>query len=978
MRGVKRNGARLALMFLTIAFLLEALPVMPAQAASDNVQNVQADAKLKQIYLSMPNIPGNEYYTYIRKYEGKWYAGETREYAIADLAGEQNVQDGGIQIAEGENWTCTLEVPEEGVYYIGFDYLTTGDNILPNNISMMVNGEYPFAELKRLVVDNTWVVKEDAFPVDRYGNEVVPMPVKLKEWKTTYLHSADYLFSKPMGVYLKKGVNTLSIRCDEGGMRLGNFHLAGEKTLPGYDETQAPEGHDMIVIEAERMTRRNSPNIRPTSEYNLDVTPYSAKGKVMNLVADTSFKTGGNRIEYDFEVRESGYYNIGFRYRQSEKANFPVFRNIYIDGKIPYDVLENVPFAYNKKFENYVASTSEGQPITLLLEKGAHTLSMEVSLDYVRDAVKILTRVANEMNDLTLDLSKITGGNTDKYRDFQLEEFDFDIKSKLVHWAELIDSVYAELARYNPKVKNVGELALLKIAASTMRMLAEKPDELPKRLNIFSRGQTSVRQNLTTMIERLNQSPLGLDKIFLFQNKEDLPRSPGFFRVMVEKVKRFFYSFSEQDYEVNSSKQNTKNLQVWVNRPRQYLDIIQKMADTGFAEKYGFHVDLSLMPDPNKLILANASGNAPDLAMSTSAGLTYDLAVRGALQNLREFDTFKQVASRVSPGLLIPGVSRDGLYALPETFDFWVLFYRKDILDSLGLSVPDTMDDVYKMLPQLQRRGLNFNSHVSNFIGYKPYATTIPFIYQNGGILFRQGEVKSALDSKEALAGITKLTENYTVYNMSYEVQSFYQSFRDGRLPIGVSSYGTFNLLVNAAPEIADLWDIAPYPGVKNEKGEVERWTLGAAESCIMFRSGNKKEAAWDFLDWWTSAQVQTEFAYTLQSTLGNEYLWNPANTEAMMNTPWIKKHKEIIRQTQWVREPPRILGGYMIERELSNAVNAVVLDGKNVRSTMDEAIKRINREVIRKLEEFGYMKDGKLEKPYNVPDIDTVKKWVD
>mgnify|MGYP007057697727 CR=1 FL=1 len=57
---------------------------------------------------------------------------------------------------------------------------------------------------------------------------------------------------------------------------------------------------------------------------------------------------------------------------------------------------------------------------------------------------------------------------------------------------------------------------------------------------------------------------------------------------------------------------------------------------------------------------------------------------------------------------------------------------------------------------------------------------------------------------------------------------------------------------------------------------------------------------------------------------------------------------------------------------------NAVALDGENLRSALDEAIKRIDRELERKLEEFGRLKDGQLTEPFIVPDINTVKEWLE
>lgn len=163
-----------------------------------------------------------------------------------------------------------------------------------------------------------------------------------------------------------------------------------------------------------------------------------------------------------------------------------------------------------------------------------------------------------------------------------------------------------------------------------------------------------------------------------------------------------------------------------------------------------------------------------------------------------------------------------------------------------------------------------------------------------------------------------------------------------------------------------------------DENGVVQRWTSGAEQSCFMFASTEMPDEAWQFLSWWMSEETQTEFAFTLQSTLGNEYLWNSANTEAFLNSPWPTEHKQIIaRQMKWIYETPRNIGSYMAERELSNAVNEVVLQGKNLRGALDEAIKRIDRELERKLEEFGRIEDGNLVVPFMVPDIETLEGWL-
>lgn len=75
------------------------------------------------------------------------------------------------------------------------------------------------------------------------------------------------------------------------------------------------------------------------------------------------------------------------------------------------------------------------------------------------------------------------------------------------------------------------------------------------------------------------------------------------------------------------------------------------------------------------------------------------------------------------------------------------------------------------------------------------------------------------------------------------------------------------------------------------------------------------------------------------------------------------------------IQETPRIPGTYMLERELSNVYVEVVMNGGILRTELDGAIKRIDRETERKLKEFGYMNSsGESVKDYIVPSVKNVK----
>lgn len=93
-------------------------------------------------------------------------------------------------------------------------------------------------------------------------------------------------------------------------------------------------------------------------------------------------------------------------------------------------------------------------------------------------------------------------------------------------------------------------------------------------------------------------------------------------------------------------------------------------------------------------------------------------------------------------------------------------------------------EEVLQILPVLHRYGLNYNNFIANTIGYKGFAMTTPFIYQSGGVLYREGDLHVQLDDEATIRGLKLLTDSFTIYDMDFEINSFYQSFRDGTLPI--------------------------------------------------------------------------------------------------------------------------------------------------------------------------------------------------
>lgn len=954
-------------------------------AAQETVQESQTTGSVTEGYAS--ERIDNGYAKISAGYALPEYTGGDIEYPIKDICTSTDAvftDDYGytsaVQIGERGSIELELNVVADGIYYMCFDYLADSDTILPVEAQFMIDGDFPFYEMRQQVLESQWSTPQQK-SYDSYGNEVVGIPDKVYEWQNKYIMDSTYRYSGSLGIELTKGRHTVTVTLKEGTLLLGNFKLTAKPQVEAYTGSEKAAGDGFIEIQAEDFTYRNASSIHATCEYDPNLYPYQAGNRIMNTVDSTSFSEGGQQISYQFTVEKEGNYYLAFHYSQSDKSDFPVFMNIRIDGELPNTEFENCAFAYKKDYNLYTLLDSEGNKISVPLGAGQHTISMQISMEPLRNALETIEQIMGKVNDLSLEVTKVAGTNKDKYRDFSLESYIPGIGDTLIQWADELAAVMEEARTYNPDKKKIAAFSSISIAENQLRSLAKKPDELIYRIDELATSTSSVNQHLANLIDSLNGNDFSLDSIYLYQEDaaKQLPRHKNVFVKAGLGIVRFCTSFGKQAY--SSSNTNPEHLQVSVNRSRQHLEIMQQMITEEFTPQTGIEVDLSLMPDQTKLVLANASGDSPDVATGVNYSIPFELGIRGALKDLTQFDDFAEVAGRYTEGLLMPYVIDDSVYAIPETMNFQVLFYRKDILDKLGLEVPDTLEDVEAMLPDLQMRGLNFYYPTARTVGMKTFLDTTPIIFQSGGRLYDTYVEDVTITSEEVVEGFTTLTNLFTIYNLPKDVPNFYQHFRNGDYPIGISDFGTYNLISNAAPEIDGSWGVALIPGVKDENGEVMRYSSAGAESTFLFNSTpEREEQAWEFVKWWSSAQVQAEFGQRLQITYGDEYYWNTANCEAFAQLPWDSDDKEVIsEQLTWTMEAPRALASYMVERELSDAYNLVVLGAKsaNVREALDDAQKNIKRETLRKLEEFGYIENGVTVKEYEVPTIEKVHEII-
>ena len=151
---------------------------------------------------------------------------------------------------------------------------------------------------------------------------------------------------------------------------------------------------------------------------------------------------------------------------------------------------------------------------------------------------------------------------------------------------------------------------------------------------------------------------------------------------------------------------------------------------------------------------------------------------------------------------------------------------------------------------------MSFYIPLSSADSFKSWNMTSPFIFQFEGKIYFDDAFEAAVEDENTLAALAFIADLYREYSMPYQVTSFFNEFRNGKIPIGIADFGTYLQLLNTASEIKGLWDIALVPGVRltktdpdtgNEMSYVNRYMPGAQQAAIIFKKSKKKAEAWEF-----------------------------------------------------------------------------------------------------------------------------------
>ncbi len=923
-----------------------------------NAEQEKMESGYQGIY-SSSNLRG-DYQEYAEKYK-EVPSGEREIRLLAedaiysrDVAFHSYAQRDKTLVIEDEGelgWQ--VQIPSDGKYLIEIQYCPLTDFRNDIELKLTIDGKLPFSECAKMGVPRLWR-SASGVSQDNRGNDIAPKQTVCEEWWQAALMDFDGIYSAPFWIYFEEGEHTLSLSFTRGGIAVEQLILASPSPtvsyankLSSWEQQGATDTSGILKIyQAEETLKTSSPTLGPIyDKSNASTQPSSPYYLRLNTVGGTYWKEAGQWIEWEIEAPQSGFYHIGFKYRQDLSEGFFSTRKLYLDNEILFSQLEDLRFEYDTQWKTYVIGSED--PYKVYLTKGSHTLRLEATTGVLADAAKQLQDMIYDLNDLYRQIVTITGTSPDIFRDYYLHE---DIPEMIPFLTESATSLHklADFIESLGRDKN-SEASYLRTIAYQLNDIAERPETLKERLSAFKDNISG----LASWMLQIKEQPLELDYIVLKSPDVPMPKaSEGIGKQLVYSLQSFIASFINDYSNIGNFYEGGSSIRAWMLGGRDQAQVAKNLIDSSFVPQANIGVNLELVQGGiNEAIL---SGNAPDVIMNLGRSDPVNLGCRNALLNLEDLEGYNEVISQFTPEALVPYRYENKTYGLPVELNFCMMFYRTDVFEKMGLEPPATWEEFYKVVNILSRNNLQVGVPVPVQQTVGGYDLFTALLYQAGGAIYNEEKSATVLDSPQAIGAFTQWTNLFVDMGLPLRYD-FYSRFRTGEMPLAIQYYSQYNLLMASAPEITNMWKMIQLPGTRREDGTLDRSIMATGTSCGINRKTTDVDSSWAFLKWWVSAETQASYGEQLESIMGAAARYNTANVKAMKMLPWSQEeYTALYQQMAEVREIPEMPASYFVYRSLSNAFRKVIYNYEvNPREALIDYNLQMNKEITRKLKEF-------------------------
>ncbi len=360
------------------------------------------------------------------------------------------------------------------------------------------------------------------------------------------------------------------------------------------------------------------------------------------------------------------------------------------------------------------------------------------------------------------------------------------------------------------------------------------------------------------------------------------------------------------------------------------------------AENPGVHVVAQNIPwtaAHEKLLTAYAGNSLPDICQLGNTWIP-EFVVLNALEIL---DASVDSSMTIAPDSYFPGIWEtnriaENLYGIPWYVDTRVLFYRRDLLSKIGWErPPETWAEMLEISRLLVKGG---HSKYGIILPLNEWSLPIILGMQQGSEILREQAGFGDFAGSEFLQGL-KIYDQFFQEGLApkgmTEVNNVYQGFQEATFAMYISGPWNIGEMKRRLPaHMQDDWDTAPLPAIRAE--DYPGLSLPGGSSLVVFRSSEHKDLAWDWIEYLSRPDVQSEF-YVQTGDL-------PARLESWTSMELSVKRPTaaFFRQLESVKKTPQVPEWEQIAMKLQQYLEYVVFGKWTAKEAMDLLDQDVNK----------------------------------
>lgn len=283
--------------------------------------------------------------------------------------------------------------------------------------------------------------------------------------------------------------------------------------------------------------------------------------------------------------------------------------------------------------------------------------------------------------------------------------------------------------------------------------------------------------------------------------------------------------------------------------------------------------------------------------------------------------------------------------AVPVQANVQLLYYRKDLFDAAGLKPPKTLDELEAAAKKLHNPPSVYGYVARGRKTQAPY-TWSHWLYANGGSWLTP-DGKPGIATPAALNAVNqyvRLLRNYgdpgITDNGPMEVQTHFLQGRAAMILDAVSWAGLFSDPQKS--KVAGKWEgaLAP-PGPAGVTYELWSWSLA------MSPFSDKQKAAWLFMQWATSKEMQRPL-HSRSFPMPRKSLWTDPEWKSKVQPGYYEAAMTQVQSARPIGHPP-VVASPEVTDIVGIAINNA-LAGKDAKAELDAAAKKM-ADVLEKTE---------------------------